>query len=330
MFDRCNRHRIVGIRHRLGQLHRLLLRRNQTALPLLNLARHPLRTLTLERELLLGARDLGIDFVEPALSGVLRVVFAEDILPQAFKLRHQRLQIGLFRQQRGLGFTKNFHCGFALTHRLFPALREEQRLRLKLLFFQFAITRGDFRLPVQPLDLRRQFDLNIVNTRQILFGVGEPTFGLLASFFVARYARRLFQKNAQLFRLRLDDARNHALLNHSIRTRAEARPKEHIQNIATTHGLVVQVIAGANIALHDALDRELGVLAPLPRRATARVVKHQFDAGTRHWLPVPTAVENHVIHRFAAQGRGFALAKHPAHCVDHVGFAAPIGADDAD
>ena len=42
----------------------------------------------LERELLLGARDLGVDFVERALCGVLCVVFGENVLPEPFELRH--------------------------------------------------------------------------------------------------------------------------------------------------------------------------------------------------------------------------------------------------
>jgi hypothetical protein len=42
------------------------------------------------------------------------------------------------------------------------------------------------------------------------------------------------------------------------------------------------------------------------------------------------AVEDHVLHRFAAQLAGFALAEHPAHGVDHVGFAAAVGADHTD
>jgi len=40
-------------------------------------------------------------------------------------------------------------------------------------------------------------------------------------------------------------------------------------------------------------------------------------------------VEDHVLHRVAAQRRGARLAQHPAHGVDDVGFAAAVRADDA-
>jgi 7-cyano-7-deazaguanine reductase len=39
---------------------------------------------------------------------------------------------------------------------------------------------------------------------------------------------------------------------------------------------------------------------------------------------------NHVLHRVAAQRRGTRLAQHPAHGVDHVGFAAAVWTDDGD
>jgi hypothetical protein len=45
---------------------------------------------------------------------------------------------------------------------------------------------------------------------------------------------------------------------------------------------------------------------------------------------VHRAIEDHVLHRVPAQGRGARLAEHPAHRVDHVRFAAAVRADDAD
>ena len=93
--------------------------------------------------------------------------------------------------------------------------------------------------------------------------------------------------------------------------------------------LVVDVVAGIAVALQHALDGDLGVGRPLPADLAQRVVEHQLDAGARHRLAVAGAVENHVLHGFAAQGRGARLAQHPAQRVDHVGFAAAVGTDDA-
>ncbi len=165
VFRRRNGDSVIGIGYRFRQLHRLFLRSAQSRLPLLGLGGHTLRTIPFERELLLGARHFGIDFVERALRRVLRIVLGENVLPQAFELSHQRLQLGFFRQQCGFGFAEGFNGGFALANSLIAPLREQQRLALDLFFFQLTITCGNLRLPVKPLNLRRQLDLNIVNTR---------------------------------------------------------------------------------------------------------------------------------------------------------------------
>jgi hypothetical protein len=68
-----------------------------------------------------------------------------------------------------------------------------------------------------------------------------------------------------------------------------------------------------------------------PAGAALAVVEMQLDAGAADFgLPLAGAVEDHVLHRLAAQGGGLGLAQHPAHGIDHVGFAAAVGADHAD
>ena len=217
MFRGRHGDRIIGLRQRLGQLHGLLLRGKQTRLPLLGFGCHARGALTLERELLLGARDLRIDFVERALRRVLRVVLGEHVLTQALKLRHQRLQLGFFREQRSFGFAEHFDSGFSRFCSLVTALCEQQRLAIEFFFFELAITRCDFGLAFEAIHLRGQLGLNVVNTRKIFFGVGETTFGVFAPLFVARHASGFFEEHAQFLGLGLDDARNHALLDYRVR-----------------------------------------------------------------------------------------------------------------
>src|SRR4029079_16129616 len=68
------------------------------------------------------------------------------------------------------------------------------------------------------------------------------------------------------------------------------------------------------------------------RAAGAALVvrEHELDARAARGLPQVRAVEDHVLHRLAAQLARLALAEHPAHRVDDVGLAAAVGADDAD
>ena len=60
------------------------------------------------------------------------------------------------------------------------------------------------------------------------------------------------------------------------------------------------------------------------------VVKHQLHTGPAGRLAGVGAVEDHILHRLAAQFRGFALTQHPTHGIHDVGLAATIRADHAD
>src|SRR6185295_3280758 len=60
------------------------------------------------------------------------------------------------------------------------------------------------------------------------------------------------------------------------------------------------------------------------------VVEVELDRGARMRRPVARAVEDHVLHRIAAQRRGARLAEHPANGVDDVRFSAAVRPDDAD
>jgi hypothetical protein len=78
------------------------------------------------------------------------------------------------------------------------------------------------------------------------------------------------------------------------------------------------------------LHRDLGVLAPLAGGLAVVVVEHQLDRGPAGGLAVRRAVEDDVLHRLAAQLRGFRFAEHPAHRVDDIGLAAAVRPDHAD
>ena len=80
----------------------------------------------------------------------------------------------------------------------------------------------------------------------------------------------------------------------------------------------------------QALDRQFGILRPLAERPAQHVIENQFNRRPRYRFAAGGAVENNVLHRFAAQFRGLRLAQHPAHGIHDVGFAAAIRADDAD
>jgi hypothetical protein len=175
-----------------------------------------------------------------------------------------------------------------------------------------------------------KFQADVFDAQQVFAGVFQPRLGFTAAFAVFRYSGGLLQEAAQVLRLRLDDARNHALLDDRVAAPAQARAEENVGYIAPAHMHVVQEIRRLAVALEYALDRDLRVGRPGTGRLAQAVVEHQFDAGATGRLAVAGAVENDVLHVFAAQLLGGRFAEDPANGIDYVRFAATIGADDAD
>src|SRR5207248_9669175 len=93
---------------------------------------------------------------------------------------------------------------------------------------------------------------------------------------------------------------------------------------------VIDVVAGVAVAREQSLDRQLGVLPPLAADPAFAVVEKELDRRASNRLAIAGAVEDDVLHRFAAQRRRFRFAEHPANGIDDVGLAAAIGTDDAD
>ena len=129
---------------------------------------------------------------------------------------------------------------------------------------------------------------------------------------------------------RLDHAGDHALLDDGVGARPQARAQEQVVDVAAAHRNIVDVVGRVAIARENALDRQLGVAAPLPADPALAIVEVELDRGAADRRAIAGAVEDDVLHRLAAQCGRLRFAEHPAHGVDHVGFAAAVGADDAD
>ena len=82
------------------------------------------------------------------------------------------------------------------------------------------------------------------------------------------------------------------------------------------------------IAIDLALDRDFGEVDVFASQFLVVVVKNQLDAGLTHRLTAAGAIEDDIRHLLATQVLGGTFAHHPAHGVDHIGFAAAIRAND--
>ena len=309
-----------------------LLRGERTQLlgDLRDLLRDPRFVLAGKRQLLLESRHLGIGGVERPLPVVQRVARRVVVGAHPLELRFDCAHFRLQALQRHGELRDLAPATLARAHGVLLLRVPEHLLRELVTGFELAELGGNPRLVLEPLELAAELVADVLDAGQVLARVGDPPLGLLAALLVLGYAGGLLEEDAQLLGLGLDHARDHALLDDRVRAGTEARAEEEVVDVAAPDRDVVDVVARVAVAREHALDRDLGVLAPLPADAPGAVVEVQLDRGAADRLAVTGTVEDHVLHRLAAQRRGLRFAEHPAHGVDHVGLAAAVRADDAD
>jgi hypothetical protein len=206
--------------------------------------------------------------------------------------------------------------------------RVQFRRGFAFLFLQFAIALGGTGLALQMVELPRQFLAHVVQPFEVLFGVPYPRFRFAAALFVLRNAGRLFEIDAQVFRLRFDELADHALLDDRVAARTEPGAEEDVHDVAATTLRAVEEVGRLRVAGDLAADGDLRVFGVFAADAAVGVVEREFDAGEGGRLPRRRAVEDHVGQRFAAQLPRGAFAHHPTHRVDDVRFTTPVGTDD--
>ena len=290
----------------------------------------PLARLGHEAELGFEPRHFGVDLVERALGGVDRVaspvVIHAGLLEAPLDLA-QPCGLGLELDRDPVDLPRH-----ALRFVLGVALPEppEEVLLVRGLALEGFVLAGDLGLAGELLDLRLELAADVVDPRQVLARVGEAVLGLAAPLLVLGDAGRLFQEDPQLLGLGLDHPRDHSLLDDGVRPRPEAGAEEDVVDVAAADLGVVDVVRRLAVTLQHALDRDLGVLRPLAGGLAEAVVERELDARARNRAALRRTVEDHVLHRLAAQGARAGLAEHPAHRVDDVGLAAAVRADYAD
>src|SRR6185437_9518251 len=196
-------------------------------------------------------------------------------------------------------------------------------------FLQLLPAFSGTRLPVEMIELLLDFLAHVAHAVQVLACGLDAAFGLLAAFLVARDARGLFQVHAQLFRVRLDDVGNDALLDDRVTARTQAGAEEQVGDVTPAAAHAVEEIVRLRIAPDHALDRNLVVTRVLAADRAVGIVEDQLDHGLPDRLASGRTGKDHVGQRLATQAAGRALAHHPADRVDDVGLAATVGADDA-
>ena len=105
--------------------------------------------------------------------------------------------------------------------------------------------------------------------------------------------------------------------------------REQQLDVAGAHITAIDAVGGALAAADAARHFEDGALVMGKRRVARAAVERQDDLGQIARRAAGGPGKDHIVHFAATQPLGGALAHHPAQCLDEIGFAAAIRADDA-
>src|SRR5471032_3263469 len=136
------------------------------------------------------------------------------------------------------------------------------------------------------LELLVELETYIFDAQQVFARIREPQLGFAPALAIFRNTRRFFQKNAQLFGLRLDDARYHALLDNGVGARAQPGAEKNVGDIAPSYMQIIDVVRRLAVALQYALDRDFAIARPLAAGPAQAVVEYQLDTRAIHRLPI--------------------------------------------
>ena len=169
---------------------------------------------------LLKARNVRADLVVAPLHGRQRVAVSgvHDALLLDRGLRGALCgELGLHGE---LAFA---HCRvmhFRATVEVTQAQCQHFRRQPPLLFLQCLVAACRGGLALQVADLLVHLVAQVLQPLEVLTRLGDACLGLLAALLVARDPRRLLDEGAHVLRPRVDDARDHALLDDGVAARA--------------------------------------------------------------------------------------------------------------
>ncbi len=212
---------------------------------------------------LLQARDLRARLVEARLHGVefVRALALRD--PGPLDIGLDLALTGDLRLQGGLALgQRRPHVARALVQLLQPEHQELGR-RAALLVLEPAVAFRRLRLAVEVLQLLLDLFQQVHQAVEVLARVADAVGGLAPPFLVLGDAGGLLEEHPHLFRLRLDEPGDHALLDDGVAARPEARAEEDPGDVLAAAARAVQVVIGDAVAGDFPADGDLGVAGVL-------------------------------------------------------------------
>ena len=219
-----------------------------------------------------------------------------------------------------LGGSRLLACGVGRCGGIAPAGKQQPRLGHTDLVAERLVALGLLGLPPQRGDLRVEPGHQVLEPGEVGFGLLELALGVAPADMQARDSRRLLEHHPPLGRLGGNYRGDLALANQRGRMRAGRGIGEHQRHVLRAHVAAVDAVGATRPALDSASDFEF----------LARAIGGmQDDLGEIARRSLRGAGEDHVVHPARAQRLGRVLAHHPADCLEKVGLAAAVGADDA-
>ena len=210
-------------------------------------------------------------------------------------------------------------------HEVEEAPAEQHALAALHLFLDLAPAPGLRGLALQALELLLDLADDVVHAQQVLLRRLELELGLAPAGPVLRDPGRLLDDRAPVGGLAGEDLSDLALLDDRVRLRAEPRVHEQLVDVAQAADLAVHQVLALAVAVQaardDALGRSVGAVA-------VEAGDLEADLGHLQRLAARRAVEDHVLHRRAAQALDALLAEHPVDRVRDVALAAAVRAHD--
>ncbi len=210
-----------------------------------------------------------------------------------------------------------------------PVAPDQQRFGAAQLFGDLAVALGLAGLAGEAGELGFEGLDDVADAAEVGLGGAELELGLVAALVEAGDAGGFLEDAAAGLGAGVDQLRDLALADEGRGLGAGGGVGEEHGDVAGAGLAAVGAEGGAGLAGDAADDLELVVVVEALRRAPVAVVEGEHDLGAVAGGAAARAVEDDVVHAFAAHDAGAGLAHHPAQGFEEVGLAAAVGADDA-
>src|SRR5690606_21045165 len=278
-----------------------------------------------ELQRLLDAADIGTDAVIARLHLIETVVQLGVLIAPLLDLAVGVALLGNHRLQRNRETAYFLLPLPGLGIQALPAQGLQLGLELTFLGLPGLVLLGSLRLAMQVRQLTLQLLAQVGQTLEVLMGTADAILGFAPALLVFGDAGGLFDEQAELVGLGLDELGNHALFDDRIAARPQPGAEEDVGNVpAAAFGTVEEVLV-LPFPGHLAAAGDLVVAGVFALEGTVAVVEDQRDGGLTYRLAGVGAVEDDVGHRHATQVLRRALAHDPAHRINDVGLAKAIG-----